>query len=56
MVAFAPVVGVDEQVRILTAGAVDTISEADLRRKLNAPGEIDPIRTVRGVGYSLENV
>ena len=27
-----------------------------LRRKLNAPGEIDPIRTVRGVGYSLENV
>ena len=27
-----------------------------LRRKLNEPGEIDPIRTVRGVGYSLENV
>lgn len=27
-----------------------------LRRKLNAPDEIDPIRTVRGVGYSLETV
>lgn len=27
-----------------------------LRRKLNAPNEIDPIRTVRGVGYSLETV
>ncbi|MFM1838404.1 MAG: hypothetical protein RLZZ327_1278 [Actinomycetota bacterium] len=27
-----------------------------LRRKLNAPGEADPIRTVRGVGYSLEAV
>jgi len=24
-----------------------------LRRKLNAPGEQDPIRTVRGLGYSL---
>jgi len=27
-----------------------------LRRKLNAPDEVDPIRTVRGVGYSLESV
>lgn len=27
-----------------------------LRRKLNASGEPDPIRTVRGVGYSLEVV
>ena len=27
-----------------------------LRRKINAPGEPDPIRTVRGVGYSLEIV
>ena len=26
----------------------------DLRRKINAPGETDPIRTVRGVGYCLE--
>lgn len=26
-----------------------------LRRKLNAPGERDPIRTVRGVGYCLES-
>jgi DNA-binding response OmpR family regulator len=25
-----------------------------LRRKLNGPGEADPIRTVRGVGYRLE--
>ncbi|MEN9937000.1 MAG: hypothetical protein RLZZ387_3579 [Chloroflexota bacterium] len=25
-----------------------------LRRKLNEPGEADPIRTVRGVGYRLE--
>ncbi len=25
-----------------------------LRRKINAPGETDPIRTVRGVGYCLE--
>lgn len=25
-----------------------------LRRKINAPGESDPIRTVRGVGYCLE--
>jgi DNA-binding response OmpR family regulator len=25
-----------------------------LRRKLNAPGERDPIRTVRGVGYAFE--
>lgn len=25
-----------------------------LRRKINAPGEPDPIRTVRGVGYCLE--
>jgi two-component system response regulator MprA len=27
-----------------------------LRRKLNEKDEVDPIRTVRGVGYSLENV
>ena len=27
-----------------------------LRRKLNAPDEVDPIRTVRGMGYSLESV
>jgi two-component system, OmpR family, response regulator len=25
-----------------------------LRRKLNEPGEIDPIKTVRGIGYRLE--
>ncbi|HMQ35830.1 MAG TPA: response regulator transcription factor, partial [Chloroflexaceae bacterium] len=25
-----------------------------LRRKLNGPGEADPIKTVRGVGYRLE--
>jgi two-component system response regulator MprA len=27
-----------------------------LRRKINDPGDPDPIRTVRGVGYSLEVV
>ncbi len=26
-----------------------------LRRKLNAPGQRDPIRTVRGIGYRLES-
>jgi DNA-binding response OmpR family regulator len=26
-----------------------------LRRKLNAPGQRDPIQTVRGIGYRMES-
>ena len=53
MVAFAPVVGVDEQVRILTAGAVDTISEADLRRKL---GRGAPLRVKLGIDPTASDI
>ena len=53
LVAFAPVVGVDEQVRILTAGAVDTISEADLRRKL---GRGAPLRVKLGIDPTASDI
>ncbi|MFM7272121.1 MAG: tyrosine--tRNA ligase [Actinomycetes bacterium] len=46
-------VGVDEQVRILTAGAVDTISEADLRGKL---GKGAPLRVKLGIDPTASDI
>jgi len=48
-----PVASVDEQIRILTAGAVDVISEADLRRKL-AKGA--PLRVKLGIDPTASDI
>ena len=45
--------GVDAQVRILTAGAVDCISEADLRRKL---GRGTPLRVKLGIDPTASDI
>jgi len=47
------VASVDEQIRILTAGAVDVISEADLRRKL-AKGA--PLRVKLGIDPTASDI
>src|SRR6267378_2017415 len=44
---------IDEQVRILTAGAVDVISEADLRRKLDRG---TPLRVKLGIDPTASDI
>jgi len=45
--------GVDEQFRVLTAGAVDVITEADLRRKL---GRAVPLRAKLGIDPTASDI
>lgn len=53
MLASTPVTSVEDQIKILTAGTVDVISEADLRKKLSAG---KPLRVKLGIDPTASDI